>query len=74
MNMADESAGTPWTLDTKGILAGAIILICGAALFVRMFNPSNIDDKWRESFQTTRGMFDEAGVQCRIYKKEDLDD
>ena len=34
-----------WMPETQGLLAGGIILICGTALFVRKFNPSDVDDK-----------------------------
>jgi dCMP deaminase len=40
---------------------------------VFMCHPTNIDDRWQESFKTTSELFREAGVEMRIYKKDSLD-
>lgn len=34
-----------WAPDAQGFLACAIVALCGAALFIRMFSPSQVDDK-----------------------------
>jgi dCMP deaminase len=39
---------------------------------VFMCHPTNIDDRWQESFKTTSELFREAGVEMRIYKKDSL--
>lgn len=41
-----------WWPDTQAFLAGAIVLICGVALFVRMFHPTNTDDKMLDTMIT----------------------
>lgn len=41
-----------WIPDMQSIAACAIILICAAALFVRMFHPSGIEDKMLDTMIT----------------------
>lgn len=41
-----------WAPDAQGFLAMAIVLICGTALFVRMFHPSGTEDKMLDTMIT----------------------
>ncbi len=41
-----------WAPDAQGFLAGAIVAICGVALFIRMFRTSNVDDKMLDTMIT----------------------
>jgi hypothetical protein len=41
-----------WAPDAQGFLAGGIVLICGLALFVRMFSTSTVDDKMLDTMIT----------------------
>jgi H+/Cl- antiporter ClcA len=41
-----------WWPDAQGFAAGSIVLICAAALFVRMFHASNVDDKMLDTMIT----------------------
>ena len=41
-----------WAPDAQGFLAGGIVVICGIALFVRMHNTSNVDDKMLDTMIT----------------------
>jgi cbb3-type cytochrome oxidase subunit 3 len=48
----DEPKKPYWMPDAQGFAIGAIILICAAALFVRMFHTSNADDKMLDTMIT----------------------
>ena len=50
--MNDNSNRPIWLPDAQGFLAGAIVFICGIALFVRMFAPSNTEDKMLDTMIT----------------------
>lgn len=41
-----------WAPDAQGFLAAAIVVICGTALFVRMFRTSTVDDKMLDTMIT----------------------
>lgn len=41
-----------WWPDAQGFATGAIVLICAAALFVRMFHSSNVEDKMLDTMIT----------------------
>lgn len=41
-----------WWPDAQGFAMGAIVIICGAALFIRMFHASNVDDKMLDTMIT----------------------
>lgn len=41
-----------WMPDAQGFLAASIVFICGIALFVRMFAPSNTEDKMLDTMIT----------------------
>jgi hypothetical protein len=41
-----------WAPDAQGFLAGGIVILCGLALFVRMFRTSDVDDKMIDTMIT----------------------
>ena len=41
-----------WAPDAQGFLAGAIVMVCGTALFARMASTSNVDDKMLDTMIT----------------------
>lgn len=41
-----------WWPDAQGFAIGAIIIICAAALFIRMFHQSNVEDKMLDTMIT----------------------
>jgi hypothetical protein len=41
-----------WAPDAQGFLAGAIVIICGVALFARMRSTSTVDDKMLDTMIT----------------------
>jgi dCMP deaminase len=41
---------------------------------VFMCYPTSIDERWRESFKTSSDLFKEAGIETRMYKKDDVNE
>lgn len=50
--VVDRSVRPWWAPDAQGMLAGGILLIAAAALFVRMLHTSTIDDKMLDTMIT----------------------